>query len=54
MKTIVFLLMPLILMLGFLTNANAKTLFADDFEDGLSKEWVIANQNGEGKWKVVS
>ena len=39
---------------GLWTNVNAKTLFADDFEGGLSDKWVIANQDGEGEWKVTN
>ena len=43
-----------IFLLSTFTVANAEMLFADDFEGGLSKDWVIANHNGDGKWKVSS
>ena len=52
MKTIMTLSITFILLLGTFTVADAEMLFADDFEGGLSKDWVVANQNGNGEWKV--
>jgi hypothetical protein len=46
-------LITFILVLCTFAIANAEMLFADDFESGLSKAWVTANQGGAGEWKVA-
>ena len=53
MKTIMIFPITFILVLSTFAVANAEMLFADDFEGGLSKDWVIANHNGVGEWKVA-
>ena len=45
MKTIMILPVTFILLLSTFTITNAEMLFADDFEGGLSKDWVVANDD---------
>ena len=33
--------------------ANAKVLFSDNFEAGLSNDWVFSERGGQDVWKVV-
>ena len=47
-----FLLMALLLFAG-IGGVSAKQLFFDDFESGLSKQWVFGDLEGKGKWEVV-
>lgn len=47
------LLLALFFALASFGVANAKTLFFDDFEKGLSKQWVFGDIEGKGKWEVV-
>ena len=47
-----------ILTLLFITfaisvTANAKPLFVDDFEAGLSDGWIIGHLDGQSEWEVV-
>ena len=53
MTSVTFLSMLFVFVSGLWTNVNAKTLFADDFEGGLSDKWVIANQDGGGNGKSL-
>jgi len=53
LKTIMIFPITFVLVLCTFAIANAEMLFADDFEGGLSKSWITANQNGVGEWKVA-
>ena len=46
-------LMALFIMFVFLGIANAKPLFVDDFEAGLSDDWIISHLDGQSVWEVV-
>lgn len=49
-QTVLFLLLLVFINFG---SAGAKPLFFDDFEGGLSKQWLFGDLEGKGKWEVV-
>jgi hypothetical protein len=54
MKNLIVLGMTLVLIVGVSLTANAKVLFSDNFEAGLSKSWVFSERGGNDAWKVVA
>jgi len=54
MKNLVIFLVILVLVIGVSLTANAKVLFSDNFEAGLSKSWVFSERGGNDAWKVVA
>ena len=47
------ILTMLFTMFALLGMANAEPLFVDDFEAGLSDDWVIGHLSGQSEWEVV-
>jgi hypothetical protein len=43
----------MLLMFIVFGSAGAKPLFFDDFEGGLSEQWIFGDLEGKGKWEVV-
>ena len=43
----------LFLIISIPIVANAETLFSDDFQAGLGKEWIFSERGGADAWKVV-
>ena len=53
-KAIVIFLISTTLLAGFVAVANAKTLFADDFEAGrIGEDWVEVTE-GAARWKIAN
>jgi len=42
------------IMFALSVTANAKPLFVDDFEAGLSDDWIIVHLDGQSNWEVVT
>jgi len=49
-RSILAALFTMFILMGI---ANAKPLFMDDFEAGLSDDWVINHLDGQSQWEVV-
>lgn len=48
------ILTALFIMFALSVTANAKPLFVDDFEAGLSDDWIIGHLDGQSQWEVVT
>ncbi|MDQ1317493.1 MAG: hypothetical protein QG588_1145 [Candidatus Poribacteria bacterium] len=54
MKNLIVLGMTLVFIVGFSTILEAKVLFSDNFESGLSNRWIFSERGGNDVWKVVT
>lgn len=54
MRKLFILGMSLILIAGFSVILEAKVLFSDNFEAGLSKDWIFSDRGGQDAWKVIT